>query len=113
MSRINLTGNDEIDAKLYEQNQELDVFWIDSGSGMVEVVTLDLERAKRLSYKDTLYYKHGNNADGSPGRYRVNGKPQTWKRSPERVRVPVKRGLYETGQVYEYQLNDFWVKKEK
>ena len=34
------------------------------------------------------------NADGTPMRCRRNGKTKTWKRNPERFRIPVKYGLY-------------------
>ena len=32
---------------------------------------------------------------------KVNGKPKTWKRSPERVQIPYKYGLYEYGYITE------------
>jgi len=34
-------------------------------------------------------------------RVKVNGKPKTWKRSPERVQIPYKYGLYEYGYITE------------
>lgn len=42
-------------------------------------------------------------------RWRVNGQVKTWKRSPERVRVPVKFGLYAYDAITEdsiQRLND-------
>jgi hypothetical protein len=54
---------------------------------------ITLEQAKNLTWRDTLYHVKNRNADGTPQRWRVNGKVKTWKRSPERVQVPVKHGL--------------------
>ena len=102
------TQDDELNRKIAALHPEDDIVYI----GDEKCQTLTLERAKRLTWRDTLYYKHGNNADGTPARYRVNGTPQTWKRSPERVRVPVKRGLYEYAQLYEHDLENFWVATE-
>lgn len=39
------------------------------------------------------------NADGSAKRYRANGKTKTWKRDPNRFRVPVKHGMYDYGYI--------------
>ena len=39
------------------------------------------------------------NADGSHMRFKVNGRVKRWKRDPDRVQVPVKRGLYEYGYI--------------
>lgn len=36
----------------------------------------------------------GRNADGTCQRWRRNGATRTWKRSPERFRLPVKYGLH-------------------
>jgi len=52
------------------------------------------EQALKLEYGQVLYHKVQRNADGSPRRWRVNGKVKTWKRSPERFKVPLKYGLY-------------------
>jgi len=35
------------------------------------------------------------NLDKTPVRCRRNGKTQTWKRQPERFKIPVKHGLYD------------------
>ena len=55
---------------------------------------LTLEEAKTLQKGQTLYHRFNRNADGTPQRWRVNGKPKTWKRRPDHVRVPLKHGLY-------------------
>lgn len=64
---------------------------------------LTLEEAKALRHGDILYDSCYANADGSPQRWKVNGKVKTWVRSPERVKVPIKRGLYE----YSYLTQDY------
>lgn len=56
-------------------------------------MAITLEEAKGLEYGDVLYHVKNRNADGSPQRWRVNGKPKTWKTRPEQVKVPVKHGL--------------------
>jgi len=63
---------------------------------------ITLEQAKELTGNDILYHVRNRNADGSPQRWRVNGQVKTWKRSPERVRVPIKHGLYS----YDYLTED-------
>jgi hypothetical protein len=48
---------------------------------------ITLEQAKNLKRGDVLV-----NQDGK--RWRVNGQVKVWKRSPSRVSVPVKHGLW-------------------
>ena len=55
---------------------------------------ITLEQAKSLCHGDTLYHVINKNADGTPQRWRVSGKPKTWKTRPDEVKVPVKHGLY-------------------
>lgn len=53
---------------------------------------MTIGEARNLKYGDTVSFIDKN------GLYRnckVNGKPRTWKREPERILVPVKYGLYE------------------
>lgn len=64
---------------------------------------ITLEQAKQLRPGQTLYHTTQRNADGSPQRWKVNGQPKTWKRSPERVEIPVKHGLY----AYDYVTQDY------
>ncbi len=60
---------------------------------------ITLEQAKSLEYGDMLHLDNYNNADGTPARLRVNGKVKTWKRDANRIKVPVKHGLYNYGEV--------------
>lgn len=66
---------------------------------------ITLEQAKNLKYGDLLHHTINKNADGTPQRWRVNGKPKTWKRSPNKVRVPVKWGLKTCDYITERDLD--------
>ena len=68
-------------------------------------MTITLDQAKNLKYGQILHHTINKNADGTPQRWRVNGKVKTWKRSIERVQVPVKYGLYGYGYVTENDLD--------
>lgn len=69
------------------------------------VGSLTVEVAKSLKPGDVLLHKKRKNYDGTPERWRVNGKPQIWKRNPERVLIPIKRGLREFGYIRELDLH--------
>jgi hypothetical protein len=56
---------------------------------------ITLDQAKQLTHGTTLYHMEYRNRDKSPQRWRVNGKPQTWKTQPHKVRVPIKHGMYD------------------
>jgi len=66
---------------------------------------LTIEEAKSLTVGTILYHTENKNADGTPQRWKVNGKVKTWKRSPERVQVPLKHGLYDYDYLTEDTLN--------
>jgi len=59
---------------------------------------LTLNQKKKLKYGDEVYLE-GN--CGHFLRARVNGKTKTWKRTPEKVKVPFKYGLYQHGYIDE------------
>ena len=63
---------------------------------------ITLEQAKRLRPGDILYHKLHCNSDGTPQRWRVNGQVKRWKRQPDKIRVPLKHGLY----AYDYLENN-------
>ena len=69
-------------------------------------MSITLEQAKSLRYSDMVHHLINKNADGTPQRWRVNGKPKIWKRSPDRVQVPVKHGLYNYDYITEDILDD-------
>jgi hypothetical protein len=66
---------------------------------------ITLEDAKNLKYGQILYHTKNKNADGTPQRWRVSGKAKLWKRSPEKVKVPVKNGLYRNDYITENDLD--------
>jgi len=68
---------------------------------------MTLQEARQLQHGQILHYRHARNADGTPQRWRVNGAVKTWKRSPERVEVPLKHGLYAYGYLRDDNLADF------
>ena len=50
-------------------------------------MSLTLQEAKELQPGDILHANDGR-------RWKVNGVVKRWKRSPDRIRVPLKHGLY-------------------
>lgn len=58
-------------------------------------------------YRQIFHHLTKKNADGTPMRVRVSGKCQTWKREPERFRLPVKYGLYENGAITETNCHEW------
>lgn len=68
---------------------------------------MTLDQAKALRPNQVLYHQTLTNADGTPQRWRVNGQVKTWKKSPERVRVPLARGLCQHGYLTEDNLDQF------
>ena len=63
---------------------------------------ITLEQAKALTQNDILHHVHNRNADGTPQRWRVNGQVKRWKRDTDRIRVPLKHGMYQ----HDYLEND-------
>jgi len=70
---------------------------------------MTLTEAKSLNYGDMVYSKHYKNADGTPQRFRINGKVHTWKRNSNRVKVPIRRGLWENGYLTEENIERFYI----
>jgi len=71
---------------------------------------ITLEQAKALKPGNYVYCK--NSKTGKPMKYKVNGKPQVWKRSPDRVRVPLKHGLYVYDQLTEEYLDKVFLSEK-
>lgn len=64
------------------------------------------EQALNLKHGDTVHFGNCSRTTGKRGGVkestmacRVTGKVQTWVRSPKRYRVPVKHGLYNSGEI--------------
>ena len=73
---------------------------------------MTLDDAKALAPGDMLYHGTSRNADGTPQRLRVTGRVKTWVRDPNRVQIPVKRGMYETGVITEHDLMNWFTSEE-
>ncbi len=67
-------------------------------------MAITLQQAKSLKCGDMLHHVSDKNADDTPQRWRVSGKPKLWKTRPNEVKVPVKRGMYQHGYVTESNL---------
>jgi len=66
--------------------------------------SINPSEAKKLSLDEMKAVSGEVYIQGQCGCYcrvKVNGKPKTWKRSPERVQIPYKYGLYEYGYITE------------
>jgi hypothetical protein len=70
-------------------------------------MAITLEQAKNLRYGQVLHLRGHANRDGSPMRWRVNGRPKVWKRRPDEVRVPIKYGLKTCGYLTHHTLDQF------
>lgn len=66
---------------------------------------MTLKEAKGLRLGQPLRHTVNKNADGTPQRWRVNGKVRTQKKNPGWVKVPIKRGLRDYGYITEDNLN--------
>ena len=62
-------------------------------------MSITLEQAKALHYGDRLHHDRETNANGTPVCFKVNGEPKTWKRDLNRIKVPLKHGLYHYGEL--------------
>jgi len=62
-------------------------------------MAITLEQAKNLKVGDIVHHNTNKNADGTPQRWKVNGKTKTWKTRPNEIKIPVKHGLYSYGYI--------------
>lgn len=69
-------------------------------------MSITLKQAKALRHGDIIHHTKNKNGDGTPQRWRVSGKVKLWKRSPDRIQIPVKHGLYDNDYLTEDYLND-------
>lgn len=71
-------------------------------------MSITIEQAKQLTYGIELHHDNLKNANGKSCQvFRLNGKVKTWKRNPNRIEIPIKRGLYEYYRITEKELNQF------
>jgi hypothetical protein len=73
---------------------------------------ITLEQAKQLTPGTMLHSENNKNADGTCQRWKVNGRVILWKRSPDRVHVPVKHGLRHYDIVTENDLTEVHLASE-
>ncbi len=67
-----------------------------------------LEQAKQLSYHQVLHFQEVPSFQVSKcKRWRVNGKIKLWKRSPERIQIPLIHGLQRHGYLTEKNVELF------
>ncbi len=66
---------------------------------------MTLTQARSLTSGTTLHHAWKTNHDGTPMRARVTS-VKTWKRSPGRIEVRVKHGLYDYATFDEHELNE-------
>lgn len=69
---------------------------------------MTLAEAKSLRNGDYIHSLTKTNADGTPMRARVTS-VKTWKKSPERVLIGYKHGMYDFGKIDETELSDYGV----
>jgi hypothetical protein len=71
---------------------------------------MTIQEAKQLTVGQCIFHKiQVNRTDGMPERWKVNGKVKTWVRSPDKVKVPIKHGLYDYAYLDNFNLEDFSV----
>lgn len=93
-------------------------------------MAITLAQAQALTYRDivhfcpnpdkTRYTHYGlaigcySTETGKPHavKCRVNGALKTWKRNPERFRIPVKYGLYDYGEITNENATDWYLPSE-
>ena len=70
-----------------------------------ELKPLTIARAKKLEYGDIVYQKGEFNSDGTVKRWKVTGKVKTWKRDKNRIKIPIRYGLYVNDYITEDTIN--------
>ncbi len=65
---------------------------------------MTLQEAKNLVIGSTVYHTTKKNANGTPMRAKVLS-VKTWKRSPEKVLVSLKHGLYDYAKFDETEID--------
>ena len=68
---------------------------------------MEIEEAKELKIGELVYFPKKTNSKGEPMKWRVNGKVTVWKTMPDRVKVPIKHGLYMNGYITEQNMDLF------
>lgn len=72
---------------------------------------MKLSEAKKLEVGQILYHVSSKNTDGTAQRWRVNGMVKRWKRDVDRIRIPIKHGLYDHDYIDNDTLNLLTIKE--
>lgn len=75
-------------------------------------MSITIEQAKALKPGMILHQVGAFNSDGTPRRWKVNGKVKTWKKDSSRVSIPIKHGLYAYDTITETSLHLVSLPKE-
>lgn len=68
---------------------------------------ITLEEAKKLSPGTWIYHRTEKDSKGDPKRWKVSGQPIVSKKTPEKVEVPIKYGMYTSSRLTERNLYYF------
>ena len=74
---------------------------------------ITVAQAKALRHGQTVWLNDAWDANGEPSHARVSGKVQLWKTRPSDFKVPVKRGLYDSGYITPDNASRFTLTKPK
>lgn len=74
---------------------------------------MTLQQAQNLIIGQTLYHVTNRNADGTPQRWRVTGRVKEWKRSPGKISIPIRYGLYSNDHLTENSLGFLVLSEEE
>jgi len=78
----------------------------------MKLINLTLEKAKQLQYGDMVYMKECYDSKGNNRKWKVNGKVKTWKKDLNRIKVPVKYGLYNYDYITEDNIKDLLIEEK-
>ena len=70
------------------------------------------QNVERLGHGQVLYHIRDRNRDGSPARWRVNGRVKLWKTRPDEFQVPIKHGMYDFDYITQLNGNEFFFREE-
>lgn len=71
----------------------------------MKLIPLTIAKAKKLNLGDIVYEKNEHNSDGTNRRWKVTGKVKVWKRDKDRVKVPIKHGLYHHAYITKHNID--------
>lgn len=70
---------------------------------------ISIEEARDLMPGQIIYHRRNKNKDGTAQRWKVNGAVKTWVRNPNRIKVPLKFGMYDYGYLTELNISEFTI----